>query len=184
MVRTPYKPGDLQMRVTTAAAVIAATVIVATLPLAAAAGVTLGANLGSARMNQSDFEGDDTGWKVHAGSNFGEIIGGEIGYVDFGKYQLAPNEQDSGADAWTAAVTVGVPIGLASVYGKAGAAATAVEGSSVREESKSTDPFYGVGLRIGMTPGLGFRAEYERYQFDNFDIDMAQAGLEFRFGGR
>ena len=46
---------------------------------------------------------------------------------------------------------------------------------------KNEDPFFGVGLRFGMTPGLGFRAEYERYQFENEDIDMAQAGLELNF---
>jgi hypothetical protein len=158
---------------------------VATVPLTAAAGVTLGANIGSARVNEGDFEGDNTGWKVHAGSSFGEIIGGEIGYVDFGPYRLDPNSaEESDADALTGALTLGFPVGLASIYAKGGVAATELEGSSVREETKDTDPFYGVGLRIGMTPGLGFRAEYERYEFQNFDLDMAMAGLEFRFGER
>ncbi|MGH6962137.1 MAG: outer membrane beta-barrel protein, partial [Dongiaceae bacterium] len=173
------------MRVSTALAVIAAGVIVATVPLtAAAAGLTIGGNIGSARLDSGDFEGDDTGWKAHVGSSFGEIIGGEIGYIDFGRYQLDPNSEGSDADAWTLGVTLGVPVGLANVYAKGGVAAAEIEGSSVREEYKNNDPFYGVGLRIGMTPGLGFRAEYERYQFDNADLDMAMAGLEFRFGER
>lgn len=165
------------MRLTTATAVIAAAVIVATLPLAAAADVTLGANVGSARINEGDFEGSDTGYKLHVGSSFREIFGGEIGYVDFGTYGV----EGSGASAWTPALTIGMPVGLANLYAKGGVAFADIEGSSVREEYKNEDPFYGVGLRIGMSRGLGFRAEYERYQFDNADLDMAQAGLELNF---
>jgi len=167
------------MRVFTATAVIAATVIVATLPLAAAADFTLGANAGSARINQGDFEGNDTGWKVHMGGSYNQIIGGELGYVNFGKY----GADNSNANAFTPAVTLGVPVGIANFYAKGGVAFADVEGSSVREEYKNEDPFYGVGLRIGMPNGIGFRAEYERYQFDFADLDMAMAGLEFRFGG-
>ena len=169
------------MRVTTALAVIAAASIMATVPLTAAAGVTLGANIGSARINEGDFESKDTGWKVHVGSSFRDFIGGELGYVDFGSYRRSNDNRDSGAHAWTGAVTLGVPIGIAHLFAKGGVAAVDIEGSTLREEYKNNDPFYGFGLRIGMTPGLGFRAEYERYQFDNADVDMAQAGLEFRF---
>lgn len=173
------------MRPVTTLAVVTAAILVALVPMTAAAEVTLGANAGSARVNEGDFEGDNTGWKVHAGTSFNQVIGAEIGYADFGAYQLDRNQvEESDADAWTAALTLGVPVGLANLYAKGGVAGTELEGSSVREESRNTDPFYGVGLRIGMTPGLGFRAEYERYQFENFDLDMAQAGLEFRFGAR
>lgn len=155
-----------------------ATMLAAAAPLtASAAGFTLGANVGSASVNGSDFEGDDTGWKAHIGSSFGEIIGAEVGYIDFGKYGV----EGTGANAWAPAVTLGAPIGLAKLYGKAGVAFGDFEGSSVREESKSTDPFWGAGLRIGMPRGLGFRAEYERYSFDRADVDMAMAGLEFNF---
>ena len=168
------------MRFSTATAVIAATVIVATLPLAAAADFTFGANAGSARINEGDFEGDDTGYKLHVGGNFNQIIGGEIGYADFGKYGV----ENTGANAITPAITVGVPIGLATLYAKGGVAFADMEGSSLREEYKSEDPMYGVGLRIGMPNGLGFRAEYERYQFDFADLDMAMAGLELTFGGK
>lgn len=165
------------MRLTTATALIAATVIMATLPLAAAAEVTLGANVGSARINEGDFEGSDTGWKVHVGTSFREILGGELGYVDFGKYGV----EGSGAKAFTPAITLGAPIGAMKLYAKGGVAFADIEGSSVREEYNSEDPFYGVGMRVGITRGLGFRAEYERYQFDSADLDMAQAGIEFNF---
>lgn len=169
------------MRFTTAA-VIAAGVIATTLPLAAAAdpGFTLGANVGSARIDQGDFEGDDTSWKFHLGGSYDQIIGGELAYVNFGRY----GADKSTAKAFAPAVMVGLPLGNANLYAKGGVAFADVEGSSLREEYRNEDPFYGVGLRIGMTPALGFRAEYERYQFDFADLDLAQAGLEFRFGGR
>lgn len=144
---------------------------------ASAAGLTVGANVGSASINDSDYETDDTGWKVHLGSSFGEIIGAEVGYVDFGKYGV----EGTGANAWTPAVTLGAPLGMAKLYAKGGVAFGDFEGSSVREESQSTDPFWGAGLRIGMPRGLGFRAEYERYAFDRADVDLAMAGLEFNF---
>lgn len=165
------------MRFTTATALIAATVIVATLPLAAAAEVSLGANVGSARINEGDFEGSDTGYKLHVGTSFREIFGGEVGYVDFGKYGV----EGTGASAWAPALLVGVPVGPVNLFAKGGVAFAEREGTSAREEYKNEDPFYGVGLRIGMDRGLGFRAEYERYQFDNADLDMAQAGLELMF---
>lgn len=168
------------MRSTTATAIIAATLVVAAVPMVAAAGVTLGANVGSARINEGDFEGDDTGWKLHAGGNIYGVVGAEVGYANFGKYGV----ENTGANAFTPAITVGFPVGLVNVYGKGGVAFADFEGSSVREEYKSEDPFYGVGLRIGMERGLGFRAEYERYQFDFADLDMAMAGLELTFGGK
>jgi OmpA-OmpF porin, OOP family len=166
------------MRSTTTTAAGIALVIAALLPGIAAAEVTIGANLGSSRVDGGDFEGSDTGWKVHIGSSFAQFIGGEIGYVDFGRLGGGNGPR---ADAWAPAVTIGVPLGVARIYGKGGVAFANVEGSSVREEYKNEDPFYGVGLRFGMTPGLGFRAEYERYQFENDDIDMAQAGIELNF---
>lgn len=144
---------------------------------ASAAGLTLGANVGSARINSGDFEGDDTGWKAHIGSSFGEVIGAEVGYIDFGKFGV----EGTGANAWAPALTLGFPIGLAKLYGKGGVAFGDFEGSSVADESESTDPFWGAGLRIGMPRGLGFRAEYERYNFDVADVDVAMAGLEFNF---
>jgi hypothetical protein len=168
------------MRFTTATAVIAATVIAATLPIVAAADVTLGANVGSARLNEGDFEGDDTGWKVHAGLSFNEIVGAELGYVDFGKYGV----ENRGANAITPALTLGVPVGMLNLYAKGGYAFADIEGANAQEENRSSnrDPFYGAGVRVGMNRGLGLRVEYERYAFDNADIDLAMAGLELSFG--
>jgi hypothetical protein len=157
--------------------VIAATLVASALPLTASAGVTIGGNIGSARTNGGDFQGNDTGWKVDIGSSYREIIGGQIGFVNFG--QLGGNGPD--AQAWAPALTLGVPIGIAKAYAKGGVAFAEERHSSLREDSKNNDPFWGVGLSFGMTKGLGFRAEYERYTLTHEKVDMAQAGLEFKF---
>lgn len=164
------------MRSTTTLA-LAAVVAATLLPTVATADVSLGANFGSARVNGGNFEGSDTGYKLHAGVN-GPLLGAEFGYVNFGQFG---GRDGPDAQAWTPALTLGVPVGMARVYGKAGVAFFDVEGTAISEEYTDEDPFFGVGLRFGMTPGLGFRAEYERYQFDNEDVDMAQAGLELNF---
>jgi hypothetical protein len=164
------------MRSTTALA-LAAVVGATLLPTVAAADVSLGANFGSARVNGGDFEGSDTGYKLHAGLS-GPLLGAELGYVDFGQFGGSDGPD---AQAWTPALTLGFPIGMARLYGKGGVAFFDVEGTAISEEYTDDDPFYGIGIRFGMTPGLGFRAEYERYRFDNEDVDMAQAGLEFNF---
>src|SRR5690349_8959708 len=165
------------MRYTTSVAVCAAVLIAAALPVSSASAASFGANIGSSRANGGDFEGSDTGWKVHLGSSI-SFIGGEIGYVDFGRLGGGNGPR---ANAWTPAITLGVPLGVGQIYGKGGVAFADIQGSTLREEYKNEDPFFGVGMRFGLSPGLGFRAEYERYSFDNEDVDMAQAGLELNF---
>lgn len=166
------------MRAMTAVAVLTALIAAALLPTTAAAEVSFGANLGSARVDGGDFEGSDTGWKIHLGSSVGHLLGGEIGYVNFGSLGGGNGPR---AEAWTPALTLGFPLGMARIYGKGGVAFADVEGSAFTEEYKDEDPFYGVGLRFGLSPGLGFRAEYERYTFGDDDLDMAQAGIELNF---
>ena len=164
--------------------VIAAAFVAAAVPIAAYAelGLSLGANVGSARMNDAEFENnDDTGWKAHVGSSFHEFIGAEIGYVNFGEFGT---NQDREAAAWAPAITVGVPLGITRLYAKGGVAFADIEGQGADEEYKNEDPFYGAGLRLGAKNGLGVRAEYERYAFGPTDIDMAQVGIDFSFGGR
>src|SRR5262245_39611890 len=166
------------MRAILATTVVVAAVAAALLSTAAAAEVTLGANIGSARADGGDFDGTDTSWKLYVGSTFDEFIGGEIGYVSF---ENLGGGNGPKVQAFTPAVTLGARFGLARIYGKAGVAFADVEGSAISDEYKDEEPFFGLGARFKMTPGLGFRTEYERYTVGNQDIDMAQIGLELRF---
>lgn len=144
-----------------------------------AGGPSIGGSLGSARVNEGDFDGSDNSWKVYAGTSFTEVIGGEVGYIDFGNLGGGNGPH---ADSWNLAVTAGLPLGWVMPYGKAGVAFAEIDGSSLREEYSDQDPYYGVGLRFGpRSSPLGLRLEYERFAFQNEDVDLASAGVEFRF---
>ena len=160
--------------------ILAAGLLLGALPLGANAGADLGGSIGSARVNNGDFQGSDTSYKLYLGSSYHEIIGGEVGYVNFG--QLGGNGPD--AQAWNLAATIGIPyvFDFMTPYGKAGAAWEEVKGGTVSSEYKTEKPFYGVGLRFGSVRSpLGARVEYERYTFRDQRLDLVSAGLEFRF---
>jgi len=160
------------------AALLAATALVA-LPLTAAADVYIGGNGVNSRINEGTFDGHESGWKAYVGADVLGALGVEAGYIDFGRYGV----ENTGANAWTPAVTLGMPIGPVHVYGKGGIAFADFEHTSVRQEEKNHDPFYGVGLRFALPQGFGIRGEYERYRFDTADVDVGMLGVDYRFGG-
>lgn len=157
---------------------IAVALLGATLPMAARADVTVGGSIGSARVNGGDFKGNDFGYKIFVGSSYEQIIGGEINYVDFGHLGGSNGPR---AHAWAPAVTLGVPLGFANLYGKFGEAFADVAHTPIRDEYRAAKPFYGLGARFGQATGLGLRVEYERYRLFQENVDLASAGLEFRF---
>lgn len=158
----------------TLATLVAAALLATLAPAPADAGTSVGANVGSARADGGDFDGSDTSWKLHIGTDMTEFIGGEISYVEFDGF--GPE-----IHAWAPAITIGVPLGNARLYGKGGVAFADVEGQGLSDEYSDEEPFWGVGLRFGLLPGLGFRTEYERYRVGSTDFDMAQVGLELTF---
>lgn len=168
------------MRIST----IAAAVILATMAGTAAAaekGGYLGASYGRASFDHDDFDGSDDGYKIVAGGYAG-IIGGEVGYVNFGN--LGGDSDGPDADAWTLALTAGIPLGeIARIYGKVGYAFAEVDGQSVTEEidDDKDNLFYGAGLTFPIAQNFALKAEYERYEVGHGDLDMASAGVEFRF---
>lgn len=167
------------MRITTATALVAAAAFAAALPLTAAADVYIGANGANSRINEGTFDGHDSGWKAYVGADVLGAIGLEMGYIDFGNYGV----ENTGANAWTPAVTLGMPIGPVHLYGKGGYAFADFQHTSFRQESKDHDPFYGVGLRFALPQGFGIRGEYERYRFNTADVDVGMLGVDYRFGG-
>jgi len=132
----------------------------------------------------------DTAWKVYAGGRMSEIIGLELGYTDFGNVQASGGE--TRAWAATAALTAGVPIGdRFNVFGKLG--------GLYGRTNVSADPStlfdtghksgwgwtYGLGAGFNLTQNIALRVDWDRYRMDfvggRQDLDMASAGLQFRF---
>ena len=168
------------MRTKAIAAAVLLTMMAGT-AAAAEKGGYLGASYGRASFDNDDFDGSDDGYKIAAGGYAG-IIGGEVGYVNFGN--LGGNSDGPDAKAWTLAVTAGIPLGeIARVYGKVGYAFAEVDGQSVTEEidDDKDNLFYGAGVTFPIASNFALKAEYERYEVGNSDLDMASAGLEFRF---
>ncbi len=150
----------------------------------------VGGNLGYYRFEQEDFPGssdefeDDRGsWKAYAGVRPNDVIGFEAGYVDFGEVNHQGARFDS--DGLQLAMTAGIPFTPNfSIYGKLGqlfwdreTRSSAFTGNS----RDGDDTFYGVGSRIGLASNLDLRLEYERYEIDRADVDMASLGLNLMF---
>lgn len=159
-----------------AAAVLATTAGTA---VAADAQGYVGGSYGRATFDNDDFDGADDGYKAFIGG-YGGIVGGEVGYVNFG--QLGGSGGPD-AEAWTIAVTAGIPLGdLARIYGKVGYAFPEVENRNLAEEiDEDEKPFWGAGVAVPVSQSIALRFEYERYDVGREDLDMASAGVELRF---
>jgi hypothetical protein len=163
--------------------------VLAMAPVASQAEGMVGGSVGSSRADGGDFDSDDSGWKAFGTVGLGEAIGLEVQYLDFGDLEGTAGSPFSGvkarAEAFTGAVSAGVPLGWAMPYAKLGYAIQDVEGQSVSEEVEEDEVFFGVGMRFGpRTSPLALRLEYERFEFGRTDVDLASLGLGFRFGGR
>jgi len=132
----------------------------------------------------------DSAWKVYAGGQFSRIIGLEFGYTDFGK--VAASGGDTKAWAGNLSLTAGVPIGERfDVFAKGGGvyARTDVSASPTTlfdtGHKSGWGYTYGVGATFSITPQWQIRADWDRYNLDfvggSRDVDLASAGVQFRF---
>lgn len=158
----------------------------------------IGASAGEAKFDNRCARRDifacdqrDTAWKLYAGGKFSPYWGLEAGYTDFGKVQA------SGGDtkAWAAGLSLVGNVPLAAnrfdVFGKLGG----VYGRTDVKADPSTlfdtghksgwGWTYGVGADWNITPTVAVRVDWDRYKLDfvggRQDLDMASAGVQFRF---
>jgi hypothetical protein len=146
-------------------------------------GFYLGAGIGQAsvgdieaeELGEVSFDGDDTGWKVFGGYNFGVIplldLAIEGGYVDFGNPDDTvggtPLEVDANALALFG--LAGANLGPVGVFAKLGMVSwdADLESPVGSASDDGTDPAYGIGGRLKFG-SFEVRAEYEM-----FDVDAA-----------
>ncbi|MBW4934954.1 outer membrane beta-barrel protein [Marinobacter sp. F4206] len=162
-------------------------------------GLYLGASVGQAKIdfrdNRSlddvdfdvDFDDDDTGYKIFGGYNFGLIplvdLAVEGAYVDFGSFNGSIGTlTDAGLDinGWTGAGLAGIKLGPIGLFAKAGVIAWDSDFKGVNFDDDGTDPLYGIGARFNLF-SFQLRAEYERYDLDDFDIDYFSVGAAYTF---
>ena len=157
-------------------------------------GFYIGGSIGSAAMTVDDidvgveFDDDDSAWKGFAGYIIDMPVvdfGIEAGYVDFG----APSDTVFGEEVeldvtgLSAFGLIGVDWGFFGMFAKAGVvswdADFAVNDVSLESEDGS-DSAYGVGFRFTFS-SVEVRLEYEVFDVEDADIDMASLGVLWRF---
>ena len=167
------------------------------LPLMASAspeepGLYLGGGIGYERINSEEFPNDSdelkderVAYKGIFGFRFNPVISAEGQYVDFGDAVDGPLNVE--ATGWTAGLVLNLPINdFISPYAKGGmmfwdakASVDGFGGGSVKDDG--SDPFYGVGVKLGLSERLDLRVEYERMKLDDTDVDLASLNLQFNF---
>ncbi len=131
------------------------------------------------------------GWKVYTGYQFNKYLGAEGGYANLNDMTATTGtlRTNVNSDAWTLAAVGTLPVtDKLSVIGKLGAAYVladirAKDGVALTQRSgdDSYEPYYGVGVSYALLDNLSLRAEWERFDRKDLDIDLMTAGFAVKF---
>jgi long-chain fatty acid transport protein len=163
------------------------------------AGINFDGWYGGFNFGQSKYRGveEDTantrteGWKVYGGYQFNKYVGVEGGYVNLndmtGTTGAVVTNIDT--DAWALGAVLSYPVtDKLSVMGKLGAAYMLADTDTkngalvtVRSGDDAFEPNYGVGVSYALLDFLSVRAEWERFDRDDHDIDLMTAGMVMKF---
>jgi long-subunit fatty acid transport protein len=147
------------------------------------------------------------GWKVYTGFQFNKYFGVEAGYANLNDMNAtttitapapAPRtiQTKVDADAWTLAAVGTYPVtDKLSVMAKLGAAyvltdkstklsgvgVTSVKGLAVSSGDDGYEPLYGVGASYALFDSFKLRAEWERFDLKDINIDLLTAGFTVAF---
>ncbi len=147
-------------------------------------GFYIGAGVGDASVNVTDFDESDSAYKIFGGYNIGFIplvdFAVEASYVDFGNPSTsAGSVEASGVNAFGLA---GLSFGPFGVFAKAGMLSWYADSTFGTESSSESgsDPAYGLGARFAFG-SFAVRAEYEVYDLDSTDVDMVSVSGVYTF---
>lgn len=141
-------------------------------------GLYLGLDVGKAEArkycnNATDCTSGDTSARGTVGFQFNSTLGAELGYTSFGtlvnsKDKNAFNAKQD-ASAWTASVLGTWPMAERfGLFGRLGVASYnftnsgTVQGVPVKDDN-STKPYFGLGVKFGLSESWALRGEYQRY---------------------
>ena len=150
---------------------------------------------------------DDMGWKIYGGVNFNDFLAVEVQYADFGEATLGGNVNDTFVFEGTTfqflttaeLILDGDSIGFAAVAGydlskyvrpyirlgghqwDSSFSVAAGGLSATIADDDGFDIFYGIGIKVKISEQFSAVAEYENYTFDEENIDLITAGLQFTF---
>ena len=154
-------------------------------------GFYLGASVGQANLkiddltngtfNDDDFDADDTAFKLIASIRPLDWLGVEAAYVNFGEPEDTVLGQKLKADGdGISAFAVGfLATGPVDLFAKAGLISwdSKISGSF---DDDGTDLAYGAGAQFRVL-GLSVRAEYEKFDISDVDLDMISIGVTYTF---
>jgi hypothetical protein len=151
---------------------------------AANAELYVGAGVGKADVEVDSFAEDDSSKKFIVGYIFdipAVDFSLEASYIDFGTPSDGQGSQFDGSAIGAFAVA-GVDFGVVGLFAKAGAiswdADAVAAGFSASDDG--TDSAYGAGIRFNVG-SFAVRTEYEVFNLDDADLDMASVSLIWRF---
>jgi opacity protein-like surface antigen len=159
--------------------------------VAADNGFYLGASVGQANLKiddltnntfeNDDFNADDMAFKLIAGMRPLDWLGVEAAYVNFGEPEDTVLGQKLKADGdGISAFAVGfLATGPVDLFAKVGLISwdSKISGSF---DDDGTDLAYGAGAQFRVL-GLSIRAEYEKFDISDVDLDMVSVGVTYTF---
>lgn len=131
------------------------------------------------------------GWKVYGGYQLNKYLGLEGGYVNLNDITAVTGtvRTNIATEAWALGAVLSYPVtDKVSLMGKFGYAYMQGDTRSkdgvnpaVRTSQDSYEPNYGVGVSYKVFDNLNLRAEWERFDRSNMDIDLVTAGMQVKF---
>ncbi|HSG98377.1 MAG TPA: porin family protein [Woeseiaceae bacterium] len=158
-------------------------------------GLFIGGSVGSTTLDESIdgtvFDDNATAFRLVTGYQFGDMLGLEIGYQDFGELDETvdgpiPVQASISADGWTAGATLDLPLGdRFSLFGRAGYffwdADVVVDGLAV-DVPGDENPYFGAGARLNLGSNFSLIGDWSRFELDDLDTDVISIGFQYRFG--
>lgn len=159
-------------------------------------GPFIGASFGSSHFDESfdgfSIDSDASAYRIVGGFQFGDYLGIEAGYHNFGDFAETidlgglSSRAEFAAEGWTLGGTLGLPLNEQfSLYGRAGVffwdADVEIDGFSINVP-EDENPYYGGGARVDVTPNLALIGDWTRYELDTIDSDVISIGFQYRFG--
>lgn len=167
-----------------AAALLAASSMLALPAQAADNGVYLGGSVGYSQLSEDVLDTDATGFKLIGGWRFIDWLAVEANYVDFGSMseQIGTEDLRFDADGYSLSALAFLPVGPVDLFARVGMfkwdASLRTDFDSVSEDG--SDFVWGGGVQFRVW-SLSMRAEYELYDLDGVDTQMFSLGATWTF---
>ena len=159
--------------------------------VAADNGFYLGASVGQANLKiddltngtleNDDFDADDMAFKLIAGIRPLDWLGVEAAYVNFGEPEdtVLGTKLKADGDGISAFAVGFLATGPVDLFAKVGLISwdSKISGSF---DNDGTDLAYGAGAQFRVL-GLSIRAEYEKFDISDVDLDMISVGVTYTF---